>query len=231
MNRTKALLPLLVVLLIAIGGAGCGSSEESEGAAVSMGEDGPLLNPDHEEFKTQAPAEFKVKFETSAGDFTIDVVRAWTPHGVDRFYNLVRLGFYDECRFFRVVPGFVAQFGMSGTPEIQQIWGDTGMPDDAVKQGNKAGYITYAKSGAPNSRSTQLFINLTDNSRLDGMGFAAFGRVSEGMEVVNNLYAGYGDGPPSGTGPNQGQIMTEGNEYLKAKFASLDYIKKASILP
>jgi len=231
MNRTKALLPLFVVFLVAIGGMGCGNSEESEDTVISMGEDGPLLNPDHEEFKKESPAEFKVKFETSVGDFTLDVVRDWAPHGVDRFYNLVRLGFYDECRFFRVVPGFVAQFGMNGTPEIQQVWGDTGMPDDPVKQGNKAGYITYAKSGAPNSRSTQLFINLTDNSRLDKMGFAAFGRVSEGMDVVNKLYAGYGDGPPSGTGPNQGKIKSEGNEYLKAKYSSLDYIKKARILP
>ena len=207
MNRTKTLLPLLVVLAVAIGVAGCGSSEEPEGTEMSMGEDGPLFNPDHAEMRKQAPETFQAKFETSAGDFIIDVVRAWTPHGVDRFYNLVRLGFYDECRFFRVVPGFVAQFGMNGTPAVQQVWSDAGMPDDPVKESNKTGYITYAKSSAPNSRTTQLFINLRDNAQLDRMGFAPFGRVSAGMDIVNKLYAGYGDGPPSGQGPNQGQIM------------------------
>jgi len=231
MNRIQALLSCLVVVGLVVTGAGCGgggSQEASETAA--MGEDGPLFNPDHAEFQKQAPATFKVKVESSAGDFTIDVVRAWAPHGADRFYNLVRLGYYDECRFFRVVPGFVAQFGMNGNPEVQQVWSDANMPDDPVKESNKAGYITYAKTNQPNSRSTQLFINLTDNARLDDMGFAPFGRVNEGMDIVLKLYAGYGDGPPSGNGPNQGQIMTEGNEYLKAKFPQLDYIKKASIV-
>jgi peptidyl-prolyl cis-trans isomerase A (cyclophilin A) len=197
---------------------------------MAMGEDGPLFNPDHEEFQKQSPATFQVAFETSAGDFTVDVVRDWAPHGADRFYNLVRLGFYNDCRFFRVVPGFVAQFGMNGNPDIQQIWSGAGMPDDPVQQSNKPGYITYAKTNQPNSRSTQLFINLRDNSQLDRMGFAPFGRVTEGMEVVDKLYDGYGDGPPSGSGPNQAQIMSDGNAYLTEKFPKLDYIKKASIV-
>jgi peptidyl-prolyl cis-trans isomerase A (cyclophilin A) len=232
MNRIQALLSLLVVFVLALGGAGCGGGDGSQDASetMAMGEDGPLFNPDSEEFQKQAPATFQVEFETSAGDFTVDVVRDWAPHGADRFYNLVRLGFYNDCRFFRVVPGFVAQFGMNGDPDIQQIWSGAGMPDDPVKQSNKPGYITYAKTNQPNSRSTQLFINLRDNSQLDGMGFAPFGRVTKGMEVVDKLYDSYGDGPPSGSGPNQAQIMTEGNAYLTTKFPKLDYIKKASIV-
>jgi len=233
MNRMKALLPILMVLAVAWAGAGCGGGggDESHGSAesVDMGKDGPLYNPDHPEMQEQAPEKFQVKFDTSAGEFILDVSRDLAPRGVDRFYNLVRIGFYDQCRFFRVVPGFVAQFGMNGDPEIQQIWTNATMPDDPVKESNKPGYISYA-TGGPNSRSTQLFINLTNNERLDGMGFAPFGRVVAGMDVVNRLYAGYGDGPPSGSGPNQGQIMVEGNTYLNSKYEKLDYIKTASIV-
>ena len=230
MNRKQNLLPILMVFALAI--AGCGGDGESHDGAesVDMGKDGPLFNPDHEELKKQAPDKFQVKFETTAGEFMMDISRDLAPHGVDRFYNLIRLGFYNECRFFRVVPGFVAQFGMNGDPEVQAIWSNANMPDDPVKESNKPGYITYAKTNAPNSRSTQLFINLRDNAQLDGLGFAPFGRVSVGMEVVSKLYAGYGDGPPSGSGPNQGQIMAEGNAYLSTKFEKLDYIKKASIV-
>lgn len=231
MSRIQALLSLLVVFCVALGGAGCGGGDGSQDASetMAMGEDGPLLNPDHAEFQKQAPETFQVEFETSAGNFTVDVVREWAPNGVDRFYNLVRVGFFDGCRFFRVVPGFVAQFGMNGNPDVQQVWSGANMPDDPVQQSNKPGYITYAKTNQPNSRSTQLFINLRDNSQLDRMGFAPFGRVSEGMDVVDKLYAGYGDGPPSGSGPNQAQIMAEGNAYLTEAFPKLDYIKKATI--
>lgn len=231
MKRVQVLFAWLVVLGLMMAGTGCGGGEGTEESdSMAMGEEGPLFNPDHDMFQQSAPATYKVLFETSAGNFTIDVVRDWAPHGADRFYNLVRHGFYDGCRFFRVVPGFVAQFGMNGNPDVQQVWSSANMPDDPVKQSNKPGYLTYAKTNQPNSRSTQLFINLRDNAQLDGMGFAPFGRVSEGMDVVEKLYAGYGDGPPSGSGPNQGQIMTEGNEYLESKFPKLDYIEDASIV-
>lgn len=232
MNRIQALLPIFMVFALGLATAGCGKGADSQEAteSIDMGKDGPLFNPDHAEMQKQAPDKFQVKFETTAGEFIMDISRDWAPHGVDRFYNLVRVGFFNECRFFRVVPGFVAQFGMNGNPEVQQIWSEANMPDDPVKESNKPGYITYAKTNAPNSRSTQLFINLTDNARLDGMGFAPFGRVSVGMDVVSQLYAGYGDGPPGGSGPNQGQIMAEGNAYLSTKFDKLDYIKKASIV-
>ena len=232
MNRIQARLLFFMVLAMALAATGCGGGEESHDAAESMdmGKDGPLYNPDHPEMQKQAPDKFQVKFDTTAGEFILDISRDLSPHGVDRFYNLVRIGFYDDCRFFRVVPGFVAQFGMNGDPEVQQVWSNANMPDDPVTESNKIGYITYAKTNAPNSRSTQLFINLTDNARLDAMGFAPFGRVAVGMDVVNDLYAGYGDGPPSGSGPNQGQIMAEGNAYLSSKFEKLDYIKKASIV-
>jgi peptidyl-prolyl cis-trans isomerase A (cyclophilin A) len=230
MSRTQALLSLLVAFCVALGGTGCGGKESQDASETMAMEDGPLLNPDHQEFQKQAPATFKVKFQTSAGDFTLDIVRAWSPAGVDRFYNLVRVGFFDDCRFFRIVPGFVAQFGMHGNPDVQQVWSTANIPDEPVKESNKPGYISYAKGG-PNSRSTQLFINLRDNSQLDRMGFAPIGRVSEGMDVVDKLYSGYGDGPPSGSGPNQGQIMVEGNAYLNEKYPKLDYIKKATIVP
>jgi peptidyl-prolyl cis-trans isomerase A (cyclophilin A) len=230
MNRIQALLPIFVGLTLALAAPGCGSGGESPeaSASIDMGKDGPLFHPDHAEMQKRAPDTFQVKVETSAGEFILDISRDLSPHGADRFYNLVRVGFYNECRFFRIVPGFVAQFGMNGNPEVQQVWSDASMPDDPVKESNKPGYITYA-TGGPNSRSTQLFINLQNNAQLDQMGFAPFGRVSVGMDVVQKLYGGYGDGPPRGAGPDQGQIMTEGNAYLNAKYEKLDYIKKASI--
>lgn len=189
----------------------------------------PLLDP--ASFTEQAPETFKAKFETSKGEFVIEVTRAWSPNGADRFYNLVKSGFYDECRFFRIVPNFVVQWGMNGDPAVTKAWRTATIQDDPVKQSNKPGYITFAKTGAPNSRTTQLFINLRNNANLDGMGFAPFGVVAEGdMEVVNALYSGYGEGAPRGRGPGQGEIAEKGNAYLKAEFDKLDYIKKASIV-
>lgn len=176
-----------------------------------------------------APATFKAKFETSKGDFIVEVQRDWAPHGADRFYNLVKHGFYDEVRFFRVISGFMAQFGISGDPEVSAVWREQRIPDDPVKQSNKRGFITYATAG-PNTRTTQLFINYGDNSRLDRMGFAPFGRVTEGMEVVDQLYAGYGEGAPQGKGPSQARIQAEGNAYLNKDFPQLDYIKRATIV-
>ena len=190
-----------------------------------------LLDPSLPEWIGQAPAEFKAKFTTSKGDFTMLVTREWSPRGADRFYGLVKNGFFDGVVFFRVVSGFMAQFGIHGSPEVSAAWRNAKIQDDPVVQSNKRGMVTYAKGGA-NSRTTQVFINYTDkNERLDGMGFSPFGKVVEGMEVVDSLYSGFGDGPPGGRGPNQGQIQAEGNAYLKRDFKELDYIKTARIVP
>jgi len=176
------------------------------------------------------PDVVKVKFETSQGDFVVEVHREWAPLGADRFLELVKAKYYDGCRFFRVIKGFMAQFGLNGDPKVNAAWQGNNIKDDKVKESNKKGYITYAMAG-PNTRTTQLFINLVDNSNLDSMGFAPFGNVTEGMEVVEKLYSGYGDGAPRGQGPDQGQIRAKGNPYLEANFSRLDYIKKATIVP
>src|SRR5687767_9756297 len=135
----------------------------------------------------KAPATYRVKLDTTAGPVVIEVHRDWAPLGADRFYNLVKYGFYDNVRFFRVIPGFMAQGGMSGDPAIQKLWGRNNINDDPVKQSNKRGYVTFAKTAAPNSRSTQIFINYADNSSLDSQGFAAFGQVVSGMETVDKF--------------------------------------------
>ena len=176
----------------------------------------------------QAPATYKARFDTSKGVFVIDVNREWAPVGADRFYNLVKNGFYDENRFFRVISGFMVQFGVNGNPQVSTPWRNAQIKDDPVKQSNKRGFITFATSG-PNSRTTQVFINFGDNARLDGMGFAAFGQVSTGMNVVDQLYADYGEGAPSGRGPNQGRMQGEGNAYLTKDFPNLDFVRKATI--
>jgi peptidyl-prolyl cis-trans isomerase A (cyclophilin A) len=186
-----------------------------------------LMNP--QALTETAPDSYRVRVETSKGDFVIAVTREWAPKGADRFYNLVKHGYYDEHRFFRVLPGFVVQWGISGDPELNKIWQQAQFPDEAGKQSNKKGRITFAKGG-PNSRTTQVFINLTDNARLDSMGFPPFGEVVEGLAVVEKLHAGYGEGAPSGRGPNQGRIQSEGNAYLKKEFAELDFIKRATLV-
>lgn len=186
-----------------------------------------LLTPAN--LKEQAPPEFEAKFVTTKGDFVIKVTREWSPLGADRFYNLVKSGFYDGASFFRVVPGFVVQFGISAYPEVSAPWREARINDEPVKSSNKRGFVTYAKGG-PNSRTTQVFINLRDNARLDGMGFSPFGEVTQGMEIVEQLHAGYGDGPPGGNGPNQGRIQMEGRKYLEADFPSLDSIRTATIV-
>jgi peptidyl-prolyl cis-trans isomerase A (cyclophilin A) len=177
----------------------------------------------------KAPETYKVKFDTSKGAFVVEVHRDWAPLGADRFYNLVRNGFYNNVRFFRVLTGFMAQFGMSGTPAVQKVWGSSAqqLRDDPVKQSNKRGYITFANAG-PNSRSTQVFINMVDNTFLDpeGMHFAPFGQVVEGMEVVDMLYTGYG----RQNVPDQQRITNEGNAYLTKEYPKLDYVKTATIV-
>jgi peptidyl-prolyl cis-trans isomerase A (cyclophilin A) len=179
----------------------------------------------------KAPDTFQAKFDTSQGSFVIQVRRAWAPNGADRFYNLVKNGFYDNCRIFRVVPLFMAQWGINGDPKINAVWVQARIPDDPVKQSNRKGYVSFAMSGK-NSRTTQIFVNSSDeNVQLDGMGFAPFGTVVKGVDVVDSFYAVYGDGPPAGkTGPVQGRIQTEGNAYLEKNFPKLDFIKSATII-
>ncbi len=186
----------------------------------------PLANP--AALNAKAPATYKAKFDTSKGTFVIEVHRAWAPRGADRFYNLVKNGFYDNVRFFRVLGGFMAQFGINGDPALTAKWRQARIPDDPVKMSNTRGTITFATAG-PNTRTTQVFINFGDNSALDRQGFAPFGKVVSGMKVVDSLYAGYGEGAPQGNGPDQGKIQMEGNRYLKAHFKRLDYVKKATI--
>ena len=191
---------------------------------------GPLMNPRSPEMNQTAPATFKARFQTSKGDFVIEAHRDWAPQGVDRFYNLVKNGFYDDVRFFRVLKGFMAQFGISGDPRVSSVWREAKIADDPVKQKNTPGMVSYAMAG-PGTRTTQLFINYNDNSGpLDPKGFAPIGQVVEGMEVVQNLYGDYGEGAPRGQGPDQGMIQTQGNEYLKADFPNLDYVIKATIV-
>jgi peptidyl-prolyl cis-trans isomerase A (cyclophilin A) len=175
----------------------------------------------------QAPATYKARFDTSAGVFVIQVTREWAPIGADRFYNLVKNGFYDDVRFFRVLDGFMAQFGMSGNAGITAAWRTAQLKDDPVKQSNKRGFVTFAKTSEPNSRTTQVFINFVDNAQLDAQGFAPFGQVTEGMDVVDKLYSGYG----RSNVPDQARITKEGNAYLMKNYPRLDYVKKATVEP
>jgi peptidyl-prolyl cis-trans isomerase A (cyclophilin A) len=176
-----------------------------------------------------APDSFRVRFATTAGTFTVEVHRTWAPRGADRFYELVRDGYYDGNRFFRVLPGFVAQFGISGDTAASARWRGRPIADDPVRKSNTRGTLAFAAAG-PNTRTTQVFVNLTDNSRLDGMGFAPFGEVVDGMSTVDSLYAGYGEGAPRGQGPDQGRIQREGNRYLEDSFPKLDAIDSARIV-
>jgi len=176
----------------------------------------------------QAPASYKVKFDTTKGAFVIQVNRAWAPNGADRFYNLVKNGFYDNVRFFRVISGFMVQFGINGDPQLSARWRAASIQDDPVTQHNTRGMITFATAG-PNTRTTQVFINFADNSQLDSMGFAPFGKVVSGMNVVDAINAEYGEGAPRGRGPDQGKLQSQGNAYLAREFSRMDYVKKATI--
>ena len=188
-----------------------------------------LLKPLSVEMGRTAPAAFKVLFETTEGDFVVEVYRAWAPRGADRFYNLVRHGYYDGVRFFRTVPGFVVQFGIHGDPVVSAAWREARIPDDSVEASNQRGTVTFA-TGGPDTRTTQLFINLADNARLDAQGFAPFGRVVGGMDVVARLHSEYGDARPRGQGPDQDRIHAEGNAYLQSEFPLLDSVVRARII-
>jgi len=225
MSRSFSTLSIALVLLAAVPAA---ASAQAAGKATgqtggTLAKTAKLRSPAN--LKEQAPATYKARFDTSAGVFVIEVHRDWAPHGADRFYNLVKNGFYDDCRFFRVMPGFMVQFGINGIPSIQSAWNNANIPDDPVKETNKRGAVTFAMAPVPNSRSTQVFINFRNNAGLDKQGFAPFGTVMEGMDVVDKIYGGYGENPPD----LQGRLKAEGNRYLTKEFPKLDYIKKATI--
>lgn len=202
-----------------------GPTAGAAGKSAAPTYDRTLLRPAM--LKEKAPETFQVKFETTRGDFTMDVTRAWAPIGVDRFYNLVKHHFYDNMVVFRVHEGFVAQFGISSYPAVSAAWGSADIKDDPVTQSNKRGYVTYAQTSLPNSRSTQIFINFTDNSFLDGKGFAPFAVVdAANMKVVEMLYDQYGEQPTD----QQDQISKLGKAYLDSKYPKLDVIKHATIV-
>ena len=189
-----------------------------------------LLDSRHPLWGERAPDVFVVRLETSKGPFAIEAHRAWAPRGVDRFYNLVRAGFFDDSRFFRVRAGFIAQFGIAGDPAVAAAWRHEAMPDDSVRRSNTRGLVSYAMTG-PNTRTTQLFINLADNSRLDAEGFAPIGRVVEGMDAVDRLYAGYGEDAGGGMrGGKQGPIFEGGNAYLDRAYPLLDKLIRARVV-
>ncbi len=213
----KALLPIVAVALV----AACkphdsGAKPDAERAASV-----DLKNP--ASIVATAPAVFKVKFVTTKGDFEVKCTRDWAPKGADRFYGLVKAGFFDDVRFFRVVDGFMAQFGIHGDPAVSRAWQQANIPDDPVKQSNKRGFLSFATRGA-NTRTTQMFINFKDNARLDGMGFAPFAEVVSGMDVVDKIDHEYGERP------NQGRIQAEGNAYLAKEFPNLDHVKTARVV-
>ena len=198
-------------------------------ASIVLGQAGAnaaLKNP--AALKEMAPAVYKADFDTSAGMFVIEVHRDWAPNGADRFYNLVKNGFFDDVRFFRVIPNFMVQFGIHGDPAVAAKWREARIPDDKVKESNARGMVTFATAG-PNTRTTQVFINFGNNANLDGQGFSPIGKVTTGMNVVDKIYSGYGEGAPSGRGPEQGRIQSEGNAYLNKDFPKMDYVKKATI--
>jgi len=204
---------------------------EAGAGGATEGGDADATNPallDPNLASEEAPATYTVKFTTTKGDILIDVTREWAPNGADRFYNLVKIGYFDDVAVFRVIGGFMAQLGIHGDPAVAKVWRNARIDDDPVTQSNTAGMITFATAG-PNTRTTQVFMNFDDNANLDGMGFAPFGKLRS-MDVLNQLFDGYGEGAPRGRGPHQGRLQSQGNAYLKAEFPNLDYIVKATIV-
>ena len=200
-----------------------GTAAPARGRAAAGPNKAKLMTP--AALNEKAPDVFKAKLDTSKGPIVIEVHREWSPIGADRFYNLVKNGFYDDVRFFRVLDKFMAQVGMNGDPKIQGVWQNANIKDDPVKQSNKRGYVTFAKASAPNSRSTQIFINFVDNDFLDQQGFSPFGQVVDGMANVDMLYSGYG----RDNVPDQTRLAQQGNAYLNKEYPKLDYIKRATI--
>ncbi len=215
MRLTAMVVSMIFALAIL---AAPGSAAGQEGANANMEK---LMNP--AQLNEKAPETFQAEFKTSKGDFVVEVTRAWSPNGADRFFNLVKNGYFNDCRFFRVVEGFMVQFGIHGDPKVSAKWRAAQIKDDAVKQSNKRGYVTFATAG-PNTRTTQLFINFADNSFLDPQGFSPVGKVIQGMNVVDSIHSGYGESPV------QQNIHMQGNAYLEKSFPKLDYIKSTCIV-
>lgn len=224
MNRL--LIAPSVVVACALAACGETRSPADEAPAASAA----LLTPDPAALSAAAPDSFAVVVMTSEGEFEIRVRRAWAPLGADRLHYLAQHGFFPGARFFRVLPGFIAQVGLSGVPAVDEAFDRQAFTDDPVRTGNRRGTVVFATAG-PNTRTTQLFVNLADNAQLDGMGFAPVGEVVRGMEVVERLHAGYGEGAPYGPGPDQGRIMKEGNRYLRSAFPELDSIASVALRP
>ncbi len=242
--KRPQIIVVIACLLIA-GGFGCESSpaEPTPDTAVANGPDQggpaprtvtppkPLPEPDAKllapnEAREKAPATFKVKFTTTKGDFVVKAHRAWAPNGVDRFYNLAKIGYFNDISLFRAVKNFMVQFGIHGHPKVAKAWSSANIKDDPLKEDNKRGRLTYAKAG-PNTRSTQFFINYKDNVQLDKMGgFPAIAEVVEGMDVVDKFYQGYGES----TTKEQGNITRKGNRFLRQRYPKLDYIKSAVLM-
>ena len=214
-RKPRDVRPLLVGLLASLLAIACSRESASRDDASTTG--GPSEAP------APAPDSFRVAFETTRGNFVVGVTRAWSPRGADRFHEMVNAGYFTDVGFIRVVPGFVAQFGMHGDPAVNRRWEAKTIPDDPVAHSNERGTIVFATRG-PNTRANQFFINYSDNARLDGLGFSPFGRVIEGMSVVDSIYAGYGEAP------DQARVASDGNPYLKRQFPRLDYIKAAKIV-
>jgi peptidyl-prolyl cis-trans isomerase A (cyclophilin A) len=214
--------PCALLLLLAL--AGC----RTDADRYAVPPDSALLDPENTAFMTAAPDTFNARFETSQGEFVIEVISEWAPNGADRFYNLVRNGFYDGVRFFRAIDGFMVQFGLHGDPAVTEVWAGERIMDDPVRASNTRGHVSFAMAG-PDTRTTQIFINLGDNAQLDAMGFAPIGRVIEGMDVVDRLYTGYGEGAPRGRGPDQARVRAEGNVYLTNEFPELDHVERATV--
>ncbi len=216
MRWTAMVITTIALLFFAVAP---GSAADPQGAQPNQEK---LMNP--AQLNETAPDKFQAKFDTSKGEFIIEVTREWAPAGADRFYNLVKNGYFDNCRFFRVVKNFMVQFGINGDPKLNTVWRSARITDDKGKKSNYRGYVTFAHAGA-NTRTTQIFINYADNQFLDNQGFPPFGKVSKGMNVVDSITAEYGEKP------DQGRIQTEGNAYLEQTFPKLDYVKSATILP
>lgn len=216
-------------VVVCLATAGCGAAIKS--ADDERNPPIPSVNDRAGDEAADDPDAFKVRLKTTKGDVVIEVHPSWSPNGAKRFRELVEAGFYDDVRFFRVLDDFMAQVGINGDPDVHAKWKDKNIRDDRPgRQSNKRGYVTFAKTGAPHSRSTQIFINYGDNSSLDRQGFTPFGKVVEGMEVVDKLYSGYGEGAPKGNGPDQGMIVEMGNKYLDKSFPKLDSIEKAEVV-
>ena len=200
-----------------------GDAPESFAPEWVPGDPVPMTWLHPEQAVERAPERFDVVFATTKGEFAVRVVRAWAPHGADRFYNLVRMGYYTDIAVFRAIPGFMVQFGIHGVPEVNDAWRGARIPDDPVVRSNVRGTVTFAMAG-PGSRTAQLFVNTVDNARLDALGFAPFGDVVAGMSVVDSLYTGYGEGAPMGAGPAQAELQSVGNSYVRASFPKLDFV-------